>query len=223
MLFVLAFIILYLPLTIIYPTKVIGKKNLPKKKRCIATSNHYTNIDPILYDIKLVKKFHFLAKVELFKNKLLGWFLKKCGGIPVDRENVSPSSFKETISQLKKNRQVFIFPEGTRNKAGTEQMADAKAGVITFASKGEADIIPMLLYRPPKAFRKNYIIIGEPFKLESENTKRLSKEEMQHNLERYEETIKKLRIELDEFVESKKKKKSKDKNIKASNSKSIKF
>lgn len=223
MIFVIAFAILFLPITIIYPTKIIGKKNLPKKKKCIATSNHYSNIDPVLYDIKFGRKFHFLAKVELFKRKLFGWILRRGGAIPVDRENVSPSSFKETLGELKKNHQVFIFPEGTRNKEGTEQMADAKAGVITFASKGEAEIIPMLLYRPPKAFRKNYIIVGEPFNLIAENTKRLTKDELQENLERYEEVLKNLRVQLDEYVELKKKKKKTKKTETIEVSKSVKF
>ena len=214
MIFALAFIILFLPITIFYPTKVLHKERMPKGKKCIATSNHYSNADPILFDVKFRRKFIFLAKVELFKNKFASWFLKKCGGIAVDREKVSPSTFKETISALNKNKQVFIFPEGTRNKNESEELGDVKSGVVTFASKGECEIIPMLLYRKPKVFRKNYIIVGKPFNIEGENPKRLSKEELDKNVERYTLVMNELRKEIDEFVDSKKSKRKKNKSSK---------
>ena len=68
----------------------------------------------------------------------------------------------------------------------------------------------MVMYRPPKLFRKNYILVGEPFKLIAENPKRLTKEETKENLERYEKVMQDLRLELDEYVASKKQKKSKN-------------
>ncbi len=214
MIFVLAMIVLFLPITIFYPTKVIHKERMPKKRKCIATSNHYSNADPILFDVKFGHKFYFMAKIELFKNKFVGWFLKKLGGIPVDREKVSPSTFKETLTHLNKNHQIFIFPEGTRNKSGDEQLGDVKTGVITFASKGDAEIVPMIMYRKPKFLRKNYIIIGEPFKVEGENPKRLTKEEIDKNLERYTKAMDDLRKEIDEFVDAKKRKHKNDKKAK---------
>lgn len=209
MFFVIMYLIFVLPITILYPTKVIHKKRIKKCGRVIVTSNHYSNLDPIIYDVKFTTKFRFMGKVELFKNWLSSAFFKGMGVYPVDREKVTPSVYKKTLKLLEKNKKVFIFPEGTRNKSGSEEMAGIKSGVITFASKGEARILPMLMYRPPKIFRKNYIIVGEPFELEAENTKRLTKEELQHNLERYENALSKLREEIDEFVLSKKSKKNK--------------
>jgi len=88
-------------------------------------------------------------------------------------------------------------------------MADAKSGVITFASKGDAEIVPMLIYHKPKVFRKNYIIVGEPFKVQGANPARLTKEEIEENLAVYTKKMEQLRIELDEYVASKKRKKNK--------------
>lgn len=207
--FVLAFIIMFIPITLFFPTKIIHKERMPKKKKCIVASNHYSNLDPVVCDIFFRRKFIFIAKVELFKNKLVGWFLKKIGGIPIDREKMSPSTFKQTLYHLNKNHQVFIFPEGTRNKSGSEELGDVKVGLITFASKGEADIVPILLYQKPKVFRRNYIIVGEPLKIVGENPKRLTKEEMEVNLENYTKAMDNLRVEIDEYVANKKKKKSK--------------
>ena len=147
-----------------------------------------------------------MAKVELFKNFFLRTLLKSAGAYPVDREKVTPTVYKTTLNLLSNGKKVFIFPEGTRNKSGSEEMMNAKSGVITFASRGEAEIIPMLLYRPPKIFRKNYIIVGDTFRIEGENPKRLSKEELQQNLDRFELALANLREELDSIVMAKKNK-----------------
>jgi len=205
MFFIFAYIVLALPFTILFPTKIIHKERLPKTKKYIGTSNHFSNLDSILYAFNFRRKFRFMAKKELFKNKLFGAVLKGLGGYPVDRDHPSPSVYKKTIGYLKDEKTVFIFPEGTRNKDdSTGEMLGVKSGIITFASRGEAEIVPMVLYRKSKIFRKNYIIVGEPFKVQGENPKKLTKEETDSNVKRYEQTMRDLRHELDTILNSKK-------------------
>lgn len=205
--FCILFALFYLPITIFYPTKIIHKERMPKKRKAIVTCNHYSNLDPIIINIRFHAHFMFLAKIELFKNAFMRWFMRCLGTIPVNREKVAPSTFKEVLKTLNNNKRVFIFPEGTRNKSGSEQMQDAKSGVITFASKGDAEIVPMLMYRKPRLLRRNYIIVGESFKVEGENPTRLTKEEVDANLEKYSKIMENLRVELDEMLSSKSKKK----------------
>lgn len=209
MFFILAIIVLYIPVKLFFPTKVIHKNNMPKRgKKLILTSNHYSNWDPVIYDATFFRKFRILSKKELFKNKFVGHVLKSLGAIEVDRDNMSPTTFKNTMNEINKNHQLLIFPEGTRNKAETKELLEIKSGFLAFASRGDCEITPMLLYQKPKFLRKNYIIIGEPFVLQGENIKRLTKEELEENLERYIKMLKNLRKELDDFVENKKQKKS---------------
>ena len=205
MFFTLAIIVLYIPFMILYPTRVIGKENY-KKGKMIATSNHFSLKDPLILICRFGTKFRFMAKKELYKNKFLGWILRHLKTIPVDRENPSPTTYKQVLSDLKNDKAVFIFPEGTRRKSGDEKVSDVKEGIITFASKGDVKIVPMLFYRKPRIFRKNYIIVGEPIKIEGENPKKLTKEEKDANLKRYVDAMKKLSIKLDEYVNKKKKK-----------------
>lgn len=211
MLFVLAYIVLAIPIMILYPTKVLHKERLPKTKRYIATSNHYSNADSLIYAFKFRRHFRFMSKKELFKFKPFGLLLKGLGAYPVDREQLTPSVFKQTINYLKNNETVFIFPEGTRNKDENGEMAQVRAGIIAFSSRGEADIVPMVLYRKSKIFRKNYIIVGETFKVEGKNPKRLTKDEVEHNVKRYESVMKDLRQELESMVSSKNKRLTKKK------------
>ena len=212
MIFVIVFVLVFLPVIIFHPTKILHKENLPKRgNKAIVTCNHYSNWDAFIIDIYLFRKFRFLAKKELFENKFMGFLYRQFAAIPVDRENVAPSTFKKVLTELKNNKQIFIFPEGTRNKEGTKELGEIKSGFLTFASKGECDITPMLFYRKPKIFRRNYLIVGKPFKLEGENPKRLSKEELEMNLERYLNVLADLRMELDSCVEGKKKRKKEKK------------
>lgn len=210
MFFVIGFIIMFLPVVLIYPTKILHKENLPKRgKKSILTSNHFSNFDPIIYDIFMFRKFRYMGKKELFDNKFVGFFLKDFGGFPVDREQITPSTYKTAMGLLKKDKQLFIFPEGTRNKTGTNEIQEIKSGFLIFASKGETSITPMFMYRKPKAFRKNYIIVGKPFELVGENPKRLTKEELEENFERYLQVLNELRDELNNYVDSKKRKNKK--------------
>ena len=210
MFFVIGFIILLLPILCFYPTKFLHKENLPKRgKKAILTSNHFSNFDVIIYDIFLFRKFRYMGKKELFNNKVLGFFMKDFGGFAVDREQITPSTYKTAMGLLKKDKQIFIFPEGTRNKTGTNEIQEIKSGFLIFASKGESVITPMFMYRKPKAFRKNYVIVGKPFELVGENPKRLTKEELEANFERYLQVLNELRDELNTYVESKKRKNKK--------------
>ena len=137
------------------------------------------------------------------------FIFSRIGAFPVDRDNVTPAVYKRTLSELNQNHQVFIFPEGTRNKDGSETMGSVKTGIITFASKGETEIIPMLLHHKPRMFRKNYIIVGDPVKIVGENPKRLTKEAVEINVKNYTDAMDKLRAEVDVYVDSKKKRKNK--------------
>ena len=207
MFFWIAFAILYLPMIFLYPTKIIHRERFDRKKKYVIASNHFSNADSLIYDVRFRKRFRYVSKKELFKTKFSAWIMRRIGAISVDRENISPSSFKEILSVLKNDEQLFIYPEGTRNKTGSDEFQGAKEGIVVFASKGDAEILPMLIYKKPKLFRKNYIIVGESFKVIGENSKRLTKEETEENLKIYSEKMEALRIELEEYISRKKNKK----------------
>lgn len=199
MFFVLAYVFLWLPITILMPTKVINIKKLPKKKdgAYILSCNHYSNFDVILLDIKFKRKYYYLAKKELFKNKFISWVLTKLGGIKIDRDSTDVSAFKNSMQVLKNNKPLGIFPEGTRNKGeDVAQMNQAKSGTILFASKAGVPILPVAIYRRPKLFRSNKILVGDPFYVEGVNPKKLTKEEIESNTQRLQEEISSLHQQL---------------------------
>lgn len=173
----LCWILAWLPLKILYPTKVVGKENLPKKKKAILVCNHMSNRDSVVLQHIFPRKAYFLAKVELFKKKFNAGLLKLFGGVPVDRKNVSISAFRTVLKLLKDDEWVVVFPEGTRHDTeNNEDLDAAKNGMSLFALKGECPIVPMWFVKKPRPFRRNVLLIGKPIDLSGYKEQKPTKE-----------------------------------------------
>ena len=160
MIFWLVKIITFLPFLILFPCRMKGKKKIPKGK-VIFVCNHRSNIDYIYLWNAIWRRQYVLAKKELFKNKFVGAFFKKCGGIPVDRENIDLAVIKNSLNVLKKGKVLTIFPEGTRNKTDQE-LLEFKAGASVFSIKANAPIVPLYIKKRPHFFCFNKVIVGDP-------------------------------------------------------------
>lgn len=158
-------LITVIPLTILFPCIVKGKKNIPKGK-VIFVCNHLSNIDYVYLFNNIWRKQYVLAKKELFKNKFVAWFFKKCCGIEIDRENISINSLKQCMSVLKNNKVLTIFPEGTRNKKNFE-LLEFKDGATMFATRTNAPIVPIIITKRPRFLGLNKVVFGEPIYFDS--------------------------------------------------------
>ena len=170
-------IIAALPLRMLFPTKIIGKKNIPNGA-CTISSIHSSNMDAVMLAVKTWEKKYYLAKKELFKNKLFGFILKKCGAVKIDRQANDVTAIKNCLKILKNNKKLVIFPEGTRVHNENMELGEVKHGVAMFAIKAKVPIVPMFITKTPKIFRRNRIYIGEPFTLEEFYGKKLTEEEL---------------------------------------------
>ena len=149
-----------------WPIKLVNPQNAVKG-RAIYICNHYSKVDTFLPLVKLFKKEpHILAKSELFEVPISAWFLYHMGAIPVRRGEADIDCVKCVLKLLKDDKQLMMFPDGTRNKQGTQQMAEIKSGAARFAIKTKATVVPMMYYSKPRLFRRNWLYIGEPFTLE---------------------------------------------------------
>ena len=160
-------IIFYIPLLIIFPVTIIGRKHLPRKGRVILCCNHQSTADPIVMWSRIFRRrFNYMAKESLFKNKFGGYICRCIGGYPVNRDTTDIKALKTTLGLLKQEKAVCIFPEGTRVKEGDAHQL--KNGVIIFALKTNAPIVPAHYTRKVRAFRFTRLIIGESFNLAEE-------------------------------------------------------
>ena len=152
MIFWICFWIAFLPLVIFFPIKRIGKKNLKelKGKNYILACNHTSNMDAVMLDIKFVKKFRYLAKKELFKNKFSSFFLRAYGGVSIDRSQADPKAIKEIFRLISKNKKIAIFPQGTRAKTIHIEDGSAKEGVAMFSIRTGTPVVPMMFTKKLK-------------------------------------------------------------------------
>ena len=60
----------------------------------------------------------FLAKKEIFQNKLFDFLLRSYGAYPVDRGRADIRALNWAEKQLNLGRTIIMFPEGTRSKTG---------------------------------------------------------------------------------------------------------
>ncbi|SSC64136.1 Protein of unknown function [Streptococcus thermophilus] len=100
-------------------------KLLNKDENYILVAPHRTWWDPVYMAFSArPKQFIFMAKKELFKSRIFGWWIRMCGAFPIDRENPGQEAIKYPVNMLKKsNRSLIMFPSGSRHSS------DVKGGL----------------------------------------------------------------------------------------------
>lgn len=149
---------------ILFPTRHKGGR-VKHKGRGIVIANHQSSNDIIVLGYSVWRKIHFMAKDSLFKNRLVGWFLRKMGVFPVNRKAMGISTYKRAMEILNGGKLMAMFPEGTRNMENEGEVLAIKNGVATFAIKTKSPIIPTFIVKRPRLFRINTIVTGKPFEL----------------------------------------------------------
>lgn len=142
-----------------FNTKVIGKENIPKEGKCILAGNHVSDFDAYLLFSGTSRPIHFLGKKELFDSSF-GWFFRMMHLIPVDRKNKNPEAKQAALDILNSEKVIGIFPEGTYHKE--DLLLPFKPGVISFAEKTGAPIIPFVIDSKFKFRSKTVIKFGKP-------------------------------------------------------------
>lgn len=111
-----------------------GRENIPKDTAVILASNHRTNADPPLVGCALRGKHAFMAKEELFENKLFGGLIRALGAFPVSRGKGDTGVIDRAVEELNAGKSLMIFPEGTRSKDGKVHKGHSGAGLISARS-----------------------------------------------------------------------------------------
>jgi len=137
---------------ILFRLKVIGKENIPKKGGFILASNHVSYLDPVTLGVACPRRLNFMAKEELFPNKLVSWFLSSLGAFPVKRESADLSAIKEAIRRLREEEVLVLFPEGSRRFDGDK--TEPYSGVGFLVSKVNVPVIPAFIRGTDKALPK---------------------------------------------------------------------
>lgn len=147
---------------IAYNLRYVGRKNVPKDTTVIYASNHRSYADPPLLGAGCKGKFAFMAKEELFKNKLFAWLIRSLGAFPVSRGRGDTSTIDTAVERLNSGRSLMIFPEGTRSKDG--KVGKGHTGAALIAARSGKPVIPVgIVYGEKLRFRTKLTVkFGEP-------------------------------------------------------------
>lgn len=164
-----------------YNFKIDGWENVPEKEGVIIACNHRSYADPVIITMPMKKPVTYMAKEELFHNKLFGAFIRFLGAFPVKRGAGDMKVIDDCVDILESGRNVVIFPEGTRSKEN--KVGRGKTGVALIAAKSGADVLPMgiifegekLRFRSKLTLRIGKLIRSEELDIGDGDTKNLKK------------------------------------------------
>lgn len=123
---------------------VRGASNLPDRP-CLIVANHQSTWETIAA-LALFPEVAIVAKRELLRIPVMGWYLRRSPMIVIDREEAG-KALREMTAQsraaMAEGRSVLIFPEGTRTPVG--KPVSFKRGVELLYRTLEAPVVPVAL------------------------------------------------------------------------------
>ncbi|MGW4828218.1 lysophospholipid acyltransferase family protein [Amycolatopsis japonica] len=154
--------------------RVEGTEHIPSAGGAVIACNHVSYLDFIFCGLgaqpakRLVR---FMAKKEIFSNRIAGPLMRGMHHISVDR-GAGLASYREAVERLKAGEVVGVFPEATISRSFT--VKDIKSGAVRMAAEAGVPVVPMALWGTqrlwtkgrPKDLTKRHvpisILVGEP-------------------------------------------------------------
>ncbi len=146
-----------------FRVKVEGLENIKPDTGYVLCCNHQSFWDMPILIAAIPVQIHFMAKKEIFKNKLFSAVLSALGIFPVSRGEGDLSAIKKSIKLVSDKKIVGVFPQGTRKPL--ESPEKIKAGSALIALQTKSDILPAALNfnGKIKLFGKVNLKIGKSF------------------------------------------------------------
>lgn len=142
--------------------KVINPEKVPQTGAVIVVANHESMLDMFLIAYRLPRYLKWMAKEELFRNRLFGKLLTALGAYPIRRQSRDVGAAKMTKAFLEQGEILGIFPQGTRSRGRGRSLA-VKPGFVRFAVESDALIQPVAIWGKIRLFGKVYVRFGDPF------------------------------------------------------------
>ncbi len=125
--------------------EIIGKENILNSEKFFIACTHQSAFETF-YLQAIFKGPKFILKKELIKIPIFGWYLKKIGSIPVERNKISKEkiNFVDSIKiSSQDNRPIVIFPQGTRTNPNDRP--DFKKGVARIYQELNISCLPVTI------------------------------------------------------------------------------
>jgi len=163
--------------------QVKGRENIPSQGPLLIVANHLSLVDPPLLGVSLSRKVIFMAKKELFRFRLIGYFIGSFGAFSVHRGQLDREALRQAYQVLANGLALVMFPEGTRSRDG--RLQPAFPGPALIALRSGVPILPVGIVGTEKIRGVTWLLrrpqitvnVGHPFHLPPASS-RLTKAEL---------------------------------------------
>ncbi|WP_459723242.1 lysophospholipid acyltransferase family protein [Actinophytocola sp. KF-1] len=154
---------------------VRGAEHIPASGGAVLACTHVSYLDFIFCGLGALpsgRKTRFMAKEQIFRNRVAGPLMRGMRHISVDR-SAGQASYQEAVARLKAGEVVGVFPEATISRSFTVKAI--KTGAVRMAAEAGVPVIPMTVWgsqrlwtkgRPKNLTQRHVPILiraGEPF------------------------------------------------------------
>ncbi|MFZ9520199.1 MAG: lysophospholipid acyltransferase family protein [Silvanigrellaceae bacterium] len=126
----------------------------------ILITNHRSNLDP-LFVFVIGRPLVFLSKKAVLKSPVIGWWMRLCGDVAVDRGE--KSSRQESLASMKERLErgdsLLIFPEGTRQTDTNVPLGEFKDGAFNLASQCGVPLVALVLEQTDRIWQKGSLVL----------------------------------------------------------------
>jgi glycerol-3-phosphate dehydrogenase (NAD(P)+) len=124
----------------------VGREHTRLRGGMIVASNHRSFLDPFAIGTLLPwrRRIQFVAKVELFEKRWVGWILSRLGAFPIRRGQSDETAMETARLIVERGGTVVMFPEGTRIRTGS--LGRPRRGVGRLALETGAAVLPVAVH-----------------------------------------------------------------------------
>jgi 1-acyl-sn-glycerol-3-phosphate acyltransferase len=155
------------PTLLLYRTRAIDFKNVPKEGPVLLAPNHFSQMDHFFTGLYLRRQVRFMAKSQLFGPPVLTYIYKHGGVFPIRRGHHDEEAFKTAYAILEQDGMLLVYAEGGRSRSG--ELGEVKPGIGRIALETGVPVVPVAIHgsaavRRWKRFRfpKVTVQYGEP-------------------------------------------------------------
>ncbi|MEU4339670.1 lysophospholipid acyltransferase family protein [Nocardia sp. NPDC023852] len=153
---------------------VKGDEHIPARGGAVLAVNHTGYLDFTYAGLpaRTPKRYvRFMAKKEVFDNKISGPIMRALNHIPVDR-SAGADSYQAAVEYLRRGELVGVYPEATISRSF--EIKELKSGAARMAIEAEVPIIPIVIWGAQRVWTKGFpkrlgrtntpisITVGEP-------------------------------------------------------------
>lgn len=131
-----------------------GAEHIPATGGAVIACNHVSYLDFLFCGMgaqpakRLVR---FMAKQQIFANRVAGPLMRGMRHIPVDR-GAGAQSYQAALDALRAGEVVGVFPEATISRSFT--VKDIKSGAVRMAAEAGVPLVPMALWGTQRLWTK---------------------------------------------------------------------